>query len=485
MQLYNTLGRRKEEFVPREPGKVGLYACGITAYDYCHIGHARSAVVFDVLVRYLRHLGYTVTFVRNFTDVDDKIINRANEQGVDSKEIAERFIAAFHEDMDRLAVLRATVEPKATEYIGDMIALCETLIAKGSAYATASGDVYFRVRSFAGYGKLSGRSVDDLRSGARVQPGEEKEDPLDFALWKAAKPGEPSWDSPWGQGRPGWHIECSAMSERELPLPLDIHGGGQDLIFPHHENEIAQSEAATGKEFARFWVHNGFVQIDSEKMSKSLNNFKTIREILEQYLPEVLRLFLLARHYRSPVDFTAEAMDEAEKNIKRLYETLRLLEQSLEKDAPKSGDIPAELQAEYEGICAAWDAAMADDMNTAAALGHSNTLFHLIGRILDDKALRKNRAVWELLREARQKIAGHAYVLGVLLHEPDAFLQELKECRAKRKNIDPAVVERLLEERRLARQNKDFAASDALRDALAELGVEVRDTPGGAVWDVA
>ena len=314
MQLYNTLTRRKEEFTPAKPGTVGLYACGITAYDFCHIGHARSAVVFDVLVRYLEHIGNTVVFVRNFTDVDDKIINRANKEGVPSEQIAERFIAAFHEDMDRLGVRRASVEPKATEYIGEMIALCETLIAKGKAYPTPSGDVYFRVRSFDGYGKLSGRSVDDLRAGARIAPGEEKEDPLDFALWKGAKPGEPFWDSPWGKGRPGWHIECSAMSEKTLPLPLDIHGGGQDLIFPHHENEIAHTEAATGKELSHFWVHNGFVQIDSEKMSKSLNNFKTIRDILEQYPPEVLRLFLLGRQYRSPVDFTAEAMDEAEKN---------------------------------------------------------------------------------------------------------------------------------------------------------------------------
>lgn len=485
MQLYNTLTRQKEPFTPVRPGEVGLYACGITAYDYCHIGHARSAIVFDVLVRYLRHIGYKVTFVRNFTDVDDKIINRANKEGIPSTVVAERFIAAFHEDMDRLNVQRATVEPKATEYIPEMIALCETLIAKEKAYATPSGDVYFRVRAFADYGKLSGRSVDDLRSGARVLPGEEKEDPLDFALWKAAKPDEPFWESPWGKGRPGWHIECSAMSEKHLPLPFDIHGGGQDLVFPHHENEIAQSEAATGKPFARFWVHNGFVQIHSEKMSKSLNNFKTIRDILKQYLPEVLRLFLLARHYRSPVDFTPDNMEDAEKNLKRMYETLALAEAELAKPAPAGGALPAELEREYADLSAAWDAAMADDLNTAAAIGHSNGLIRLIGRIVDDKALRKNAGARALLQTMREQCTAWGNVLGVLLLPPQLVLADLKNLRAMRKGIDIAKVERLMQERLAARRNKDFAASDALRDSLTDLGVEVRDTPEGAVWDVA
>lgn len=485
MQLYNTLTRRKEEFTPAKAGTVGLYACGITAYDFCHIGHARSAVVFDVLVRYLEHIGNTVTFVRNFTDVDDKIINRANKEGVPSAQIAERFIAAFHEDMDRLGVRRASAEPKATEYIGEMIALCESLIAKGKAYATPSGDVYFRVRAFEGYGKLSGRSVDDLRAGARIAPGEEKEDPLDFALWKGAKPGEPFWDSPWGQGRPGWHIECSAMSEKNLPLPLDIHGGGQDLIFPHHENEIAQTEAATGKELARFWVHNGFVQIDSEKMSKSLNNFKTIRDILEQYQPESLRLFLLGRQYRSPVDFTAEAMDEAEKNCKRLYESLAAVEAELVKPEPKGGTLPAALGEEYTAITQAWDAAMDDDMNTAAALGHMHSLAHLMGRILEDKALRKNAEARKLLASALGIFRTWGRVLGLFMLPPAQFLNELRDRRAVRNNVDRARVEELMAERRAAREAKDFAASDRLREALAELGVIVRDTPEGAVWDIA
>lgn len=485
MQLYNTLSRSKEPFTPVRPGKVGIYACGITAYDYCHIGHARSAVVFDVLVRYLTHLGFDVTFVRNFTDVDDKIINRANREGVSSAEIAERFIAAFHEDMERLDVQRATVEPRATEYIDEMIGICETLIAKGTAYATPSGDVYFRVRAFPGYGKLSGRSLDDLQAGARVMPGEEKEDPLDFALWKAAKPEEPFWESPWGRGRPGWHIECSAMSERLLPLPLDIHGGGQDLVFPHHENEIAQTEAATGKNFVRYWVHNGFVQIDSEKMSKSLNNFKTIRDILSLYLPEVLRFFLLTRHYRSPVDFTAEAMDEAEKNIKRLYETMLQAENELIKPTPKDGALPADLGDEFAALSAAWRAAMDDDLNTAAALGHLNSMAHLAGRILEDKTLRKNLGARRLLLDIRQQVEDWGIVLGVLLEPPGFFLGSLKRTMAERKNIDLIAVEKLMEERKRVRQNKDFAASDNLRDQLGALGVIVRDTPEGAVWDVA
>ena len=484
MQLYNTLTRQKETFTPREPGKVGMYACGITAYDYCHIGHARSAIVFDVLARYLRHLGLDVTFVRNFTDVDDKIIARANKEGVSGQELSERYIAAFHEDMDRLSVMRATIEPKATEHIPQMIALCEKLIAKGKAYSTPSGDVYFRVRAFDGYGKLSGRSVDDLRSGARIAPGEEKEDPLDFALWKGAKPDEPFWESPWGKGRPGWHIECSAMSEEHLPLPLDIHGGGQDLIFPHHENEVAQTEAATGKEFARFWVHNGFVQINAEKMSKSLGNFKTIRDILEQYLPEVLRIFLLARHYRSPVDFTPEAMDETEKNLKRLYETLAQLDDALAAPEPKGGKLPDDVKREAAAHIDGWSAAMDDDLNTAAAIGQMNGLLHLVNRVLDDKALRKNAEARAVMSQVRERFAQWGRVLGVGLLPPTDFLAALKECRAKRKGIDASQVQSLMRERQTARLNKDFAASDQLRDRLAAMGVEVRDTPQGAVWDV-
>lgn len=484
MQLYNTADRRKKEFIPAIPGKVGMYVCGITAYDYCHIGHARSAVVFDVLARYLRHTGLEVTFVRNFTDVDDKIINRANQEGLSSREVSEKYIAAFHEDMGRLGIEQATVEPKATEHIPEMIALCETLIGKDMAYPTPSGDVYYRVRSFKDYGKLSGRDLDEMRSGARIAPGEEKQDPLDFALWKGAKPGEPAWESPWGLGRPGWHIECSAMSEKYLPLPLDIHGGGQDLVFPHHENEIAQTEGACNKEFARYWVHNGFVQVDSEKMSKSLGNFKTIRDILESYLPETLRWFLLARQYRSPIDFTGEAINDAEKNQKRIYE-IALAAQAEAAQAKRSGNkLPEELRKEFDSLVEAWGTAMDDDLNTAAALGHIFSIIRLVSRVLEDKTLRKSADTPELLQtfEAQRKVWGK--VLGLCGQDPAAFLNALKGMRLKRKNLNSADIDRLVAERQEARAAKDFAKSDVLRDELHNMGVEIRDTPQGVVWDL-
>ncbi|MDR2161648.1 MAG: cysteine--tRNA ligase [Desulfovibrio sp.] len=485
MYLYNSLSRKKEEFVPGTPGKVSLYTCGITAYDYCHIGHARSSIVFDVLVRYLRHLGYEVTFVRNFTDVDDKIITRAKADNLLCEAVASRFIAAFHEDMDRLGVHRADVEPKATDYIPDMIALCATLVDKGFAYAVSSGDVYFRVRAFSGYGRLSGRNIDEMRAGARILPGEEKEDPLDFALWKSAKPGEPFWDSPWGPGRPGWHIECSVMSERELTLPLDIHGGGQDLVFPHHENEIAQTEAATGKTLARFWLHNGFVQVNSQKMSKSLGNFKTIRDLLKRYLPEVVRFFLLGRHYHSPIDFTEEALEDSEKNLKRMYETLLLLQQEGTRPAPRDGSSHAGLRDEYERLACGWNNAMNDDLNTAAAIGHCNGLMHMANKILDDKALLRNAGCREILEKIRSLIAVWNGVLGILGNDPQKFLDDLKVCRAGRHSINLTEVDGLMQKRQAARAARDFAAADALRRRLTLLGIEVRDTPEGAVWDIA
>ncbi len=484
MQLYNTAGRHKEEFIPVNPGKVGIYVCGITAYDYCHIGHARSAVVFDVLTRYLRHTGLDVTFVRNFTDVDDKIINRANQEGLSSQEVSEKYIAAFHEDMDRLGVECPTVEPKATENIPEMIKLCEDLIAKDMAYPTPSGDVYYRVRAFKQYGKLSGRDLDEMQAGSRIAPGEEKQDPLDFALWKGAKPGEPAWESPWGKGRPGWHIECSAMSAKYLPLPLDIHGGGQDLVFPHHENEIAQTEGACGCEFARYWVHNGFVQVDSEKMSKSLGNFKTIRDILESYLPETLRWFLLARQYRSPIDFTGEAINDAEKNQRRIYEISLAAQQEL-NNAKRSGEkLPEDIRKEFEQLVAAWNAAMDEDLNTAAAMGHIFSIIRLISRVLDDKTLRRCADTPELLLAFdRERQIWHK-VLGLCGQEPAKFLAELKAIRLKRMGLEAAAIDRLVNERQAARVAKDFAKSDALRDQLKDMGVEVRDTPQGVVWDL-
>lgn len=485
MRLYNTLNRQKQEFVPQNGNDVNMYVCGITAYDLCHIGHARSSVVFDVLYRYLKHVGYNVTFIRNFTDIDDKIIRRANEVGADAGEIAEKFIGEFYVDMDKLAVKRADVEPKCTEHIGEMIDLTSRLIDQGHAYATASGDVYFKVRSFEGYGKLSGRNIDELESGARIDPGEEKMDPLDFALWKGAKPGEPSWESPWGQGRPGWHLECSAMSEKYAPLPLDIHGGGQDLSFPHHENEIAQSEAATGKPFANYWVHNGFVQINSEKMSKSLGNFFTIRDILDKFLAETLRYFLLTMHYRSPLDFSFEALEEAEKGIKRVYAALAQVDTELAKSKWKKSPFPEEFVTELDEIEKHWNEAMEDDMNTAGALGHVFSAIRLAGRIAEDKNLRKSEGGRDLFVRIKEDIKVWGSVLGIFERDPAEFLLELRDNRAARAGIDPAKVQELIDARKDARKNKDFEKSDAIRDELAAMNVEVKDTPQGATWDVA
>ena len=482
MLIYNTLGRKKEEFIPAQAGKANMYVCGITAYDLCHIGHARSALVFDVLSRQLRHMGLEVRFVRNFTDVDDKIINRANKEGRDWREVAQTYITAFHEDMDRLGVLRADEEPRATDYIPQIQAICSTLIESGKAYPTPSGDVYFRVRAYEPYGKLSGRSLDDLLSGARVAPGEEKEDPLDFALWKAAKPGEPFWESPWGKGRPGWHIECSAMSQPYLPL--DIHGGGQDLIFPHHENEIAQSEAACACSLARYWVHNGFVQVNAEKMSKSLGNFKTIRDILESYLPETLRFFLLGKHYRSPIDFTADSMDEAEKAQHRVYTALHEAGKALARDKWKKTPLPQEMAEEWAALPKAFDAALEDDINTAQALGQVFAQVRLVNRLLEDKALRSAEAGRDLLQEFLARAQEWDKRLGLFGQAPQAFLADLRSQRATRSKIDVARVEELMLARQEARASKDFARSDSLRQEILDLGVSVRDTPEGQVWDL-
>ena len=485
MQFYNTMSRKKETFTPVRKGLVGVYACGITAYALSHIGHARSAVAFDILVRLLRYKGYEVTFVRNFTDVDDKIIKRANDEGVSSTEIAETYIKAYHEDMDRLGVIRADIEPRATEHIQEMLNLTGRLIADGKAYATPSGDVYFRVRSFPGYGKLSGRTPDDLRSGARVVPGDEKEDPLDFALWKSAKPGEPYWESPWGKGRPGWHIECSAMSEKYIPLPLDIHGGGLDLIFPHHENEIAQTEAALGKPLANIWMHNGFVQVDSEKMSKSLGNFKTIRDILESYLAETLRYFLAGKHYRSPIDFTADIMDESEKALQRIYECQLEAGKALERAKWKKVDLPADILKEWDEHGQGFNAALDDDVNTAQALGHIFSQVRLVNRVLEDKALRAGEGARRLLEEFFERRNDWSAQLGLFGQDPATFLLALRDQRAARLNIDVPRVQALLDERAAARAAKDCARSDERRAALAELGVAVRDTVEGQVWDIA
>ena len=485
MQFYNTLTHKKEDFVPREPGKVQMYVCGITAYDLCHIGHARAAVVFDVLVRYLRHSGYEVVFARNFTDVDDKIINRARELGKPSEEVAEQYIDAFYQDMDRLEVLRADIEPRATEHIQDMQGLIQELLDTGHAYVTPSGDVYFRVRSFPDYGRLSGRNIEELKSGARIEPGEDKDDPLDFALWKRAKPEEPSWPSPWGDGRPGWHIECSAMSERFLGLPLDIHGGGQDLAFPHHENERAQTTAAKGIEFVNYWLHNGFVKVSSEKMSKSLGNFVTIRDIYEHYLPETLRFFLLSKHYRSPLDFTWEGMDEAEKGLKRIYQTLLLIETALRRSAWSEDALPQDVSEDLEQNIKQWKASLDDDLNTAGALGYVFNLVRLANRILEDKALSKAEQSREALVRIRETVLELGQVLGLFGQDSQTFLSSLRDIRSQRKRIDPVEVDDLLQQRQQARQDKDFTQADAIRDRLSAMGVEIQDTPEGTKWDVA
>ncbi len=483
MQLFNSLGRRKEEFIPVRPGHARMYACGITAYDYCHIGHARSAIVFDALRRQLRSLGLEVLFIRNFTDIDDKIINRAKNENRDWREITETYIAAFHEDMGRLGVERADLEPRATEYIEQIQELCKTLIARGMAYAAGNGDVYFRVRSWPEYGRLSGRNLDELMAGARVAPGEEKEDALDFALWKGAKPGEPSWPSPWGQGRPGWHIECSAMTQPFLPL--DIHGGGQDLVFPHHENEIAQTEAACQCELARYWVHNGFVRIDSEKMSKSLGNFKTIRDILRDWLPETLRFFLLTKHYRSPIDFSVDGMVDAEKGQQRIYAALADAANALERQKWKDTVIPIDLVEEWQALPAQFEAALADDLNTALALGYIFANARIVNRLLEDRKLRASRQTGVILEEFLARADVWKERLGLFGAEPRQFLVDLRSMRAQRANLDIDKVSELLERRVQARSAKDFLLSDKLRDELAAMGVEVRDTPMGQIWDMA
>ncbi len=485
MLIYNTLHRQKEEFVALQPGLVRMYVCGITAYDYCHIGHARSNVVFDVLVRYLRYLGYKVEFVRNFTDVDDKIINRAAQEGLSAMEVAEKYIQAFYEDMDALNVLRADNEPRATDHIEDMIKLIRIYLDKDYAYLTSNGDIYFRVRKMAGYGSLSGRNIEELKSGARIAPDEDKEDPLDFALWKSAKPGEPSWDSPWGPGRPGWHLECTAMSEKYLGIPFDIHGGGQDLTFPHHENEKAQSEAAFEREFVKYWVHNGFVRVNSEKMSKSLSNFVTIKDILASFHGEILRFFLLTKHYRSPLDYTENALAEAEKALKRIYWTKAALEKELSRQKWSKGQDFVEAKEEFDALSDKWEQAMQDDLNTAEALGYVFGLVRLANRMLENKTFRKSEPGRLLMLDMLDLLKKWGLVLGLFHHSGQSFLDNLKIMRCRREKIDPKTIDEMIQKRQKARQNKDFALADQIRNELADSGIEVMDTPEGPRWDFA
>lgn len=490
LQLFNTLTRNKEEFVPLEPGKIRFYVCGVTVYDHCHIGHARSAIVFDVIYRYLMHLGYEVTYVRNFTDIDDKIIRRANEEGTDYRTIAQRYIAAFYEDMDALGVLRPNLEPLATDNIPGMIEIIQKLMDKGIAYQSGT-DVYFQVEAFPSYGKLSGRALEDMMAGARVEVDANKRNPMDFVLWKGSKPGEPAWDSPWGPGRPGWHIECSAMGNRFLGKTFDIHGGGKDLIFPHHENEIAQSEAAFDAPFVRYWIHNGFVNINNEKMSKSLGNFFTIRDVLQQVHPEALRLFVLSKHYRSPVDFSDETVAEAERGLEKLYHTLAAVkdrtppsqEGEIAEKALQSQD--PELFQETLALPQAFTEAMDNDFNTAQVIGYFFGLQRHLQRFLDRFGQKKLKGpAAALARKAASTLQQYAGIMGLLSREPEVFMEEQRMLKLKATGMTAEEVERLIELRQQARKNKDFAEGDRIRKELEDKGIQLEDTAGGTRWRV-
>jgi len=479
VRLFDTLANDKVELVPVRPGKVGLYACGPTVYDHAHLGHARCYVVWDVVVRHLRARGLEVRYVRNFTDVDDKIIRRANERGEDPVALAARFADSFHEDMDALGCVRPDAEPRVSGHVPQIVALVERLVARGFAYAPGNGDVYFAVRSFPGYTRLSRRNLDDLMAGARVEPGEAKRDPLDFALWKGAKPGEPAWDSPWGKGRPGWHIECSAMTLEHLGAPFDIHTGGKDLVFPHHTNEIAQSVAALSDglevdSFSRHWMHNGFVEIDHEKMSKSLGNFFTVKDLLGRFDGEGLRLFLLGTHYRNPVSFSDGLIAEAERRLAYLYETVEKAERGAAGEAPAAGASP--------WLEAARDA-LDDDFNTAAVLGVLAEAFNQANALADRKGKRAPADRAALAAFARDARAIGAE-LGILQRPPAAARLALRGKAAARRGIDPALVERKIAERADARRARDFARSDAVRDELLAMGVALMDGPQGTAWKV-
>jgi cysteinyl-tRNA synthetase len=462
-----------------------MYVCGITAYDLSHIGHARAAVVFDVIYRYFKFKGYDITYVRNFTDIDDKIIKRASETGTSTVELSEKYIDEYHTDMDALGLLRPDFEPKATENIPQMIALIEKLFEEGYAYE-AGGDVVFSVKKFSGYGKLSGKKIEDLRSGARIDIDENKEDPLDFVLWKGAKPGEPSWPSPWGEGRPGWHIECSSMSGSILGETIDIHGGGRDLVFPHHENEIAQSEAANGVPFVKYWMHNGFVNIDKEKMSKSTGKFFTIRDIREKYHPEVIRFFLISNHYRSPIDFSEKNLKDAQEAADRLYSLKAKIGQAKKmKTSGTDDEGVSELSGAITKFSREFEAAMDDDFNTARAIGELFNLVHAINKFIDlffDDPEKFSQVKSETLDLAEKVIGEVAGVLGLLDRDPDKYFDEVKNLKISEGDIDAGKIERLIGERNEARATKDFAKADKIRDELAEMGVILEDTPVGTIW---
>lgn len=475
MKIYNTLTRQKETFTPIEEGKVRMYVCGPTVYNLIHIGNARPMIVFDTFRRYMEYKGYEVNYVTNFTDVDDKIIKKAQEEGVDASEISSRYIAECKKDMEDMNIRPATVHPLATQEIGGMIEMIRTLIEKGYAYAAADGTVYYRTGKFASYGKLSHKNLEDLQAGHRdiKVTGDLKEEPFDFVLWKPKKEGEPAWQSPWGEGRPGWHIECSVMSKKYLGDTIDIHAGGEDLIFPHHENEIAQSEAASGKEFAHYWMHNGFLNIDNQKMSKSLGNFFTVREIAQKYDLQVLRFFMLSAHYRSPLNFSADLMEAAKSGLERIHtaaENIKRLQKAAdEKASDTKAACEKEMSAEEESLYEAseqfqkkFEAAMEDDCNTADAV---SAVFELVKYINTNASSDHSGAYLQKLFDRLKTLCD---VLGIQL--------ALKE-----EALD-ADIEKMIQERQTARKNKDFARADQIRDELAQMGIILKDTREGVTW---
>ncbi|HZV46573.1 MAG TPA: cysteine--tRNA ligase [Thermodesulfovibrionales bacterium] len=483
MKIYNTLTGKKEEFIPFSKNEVRIYACGVTVYDYCHIGHARSAIVFDVMRKYFHYKGFHVTYVRNFTDIDDKIINRAQKEGIPWDAVARKYTAEYYTDMDRLGVGRADVEPKATEHIGEIIAIVQKLIEKGFAYE-ADGSVYYSVDAFPAYGKLSKRDTDEMIAGARIEVDERKRNPLDFALWKKSKEGEPFWESPWGEGRPGWHIECTAMSMKHLGESFDIHGGGADLLFPHHENEIAQSEAASGKPFVKYWVHNGFITIDKEKMSKSLGNFFTIREVLERFDPEVVRFFLLSTHYRSPIEFSDLLLQEAEASIDKYYTTIMRIQDFVEKKTDgkealsKAGELFSALLSSF--FIGNFQEAMDDDFNTARAIGHIFELVRELNRFLDSKpSSLKDR---QLVLAAQERLAEAGEILHLFGRTPLEWYASL--MKVKSIGLSETEIHQKIKERQDARLRKNWQLADTIRRELEEKGIILEDKKDGTAWKV-
>ena len=452
-----------------------MYVCGVTVYDYCHVGHARSAVVFDTIFRYLEHLEFDVTYVRNFTDIDDKIINRALEEKISWQEVTEKYIDAFYEDMEQLYIKAPTVEPKATDHIPEMLDMIALLVGQGKAYESG-GDVFYSVSSFSGYGQLSKKNIEELQSGARVEVNESKRDALDFVLWKKSKPGEPAWDSPWGAGRPGWHIECSAMGRKYLGDTFDIHGGGKDLVFPHHENEIAQSCGVTGCPPVRFWVHNGFVNIDKEKMSKSLGNFFTLRDIYKKHHPETLRLFLVSSHYRSPIDFSEKNLEDAEKVLSRFYEALANADEVL-KGGLASRDV-----VRKHPLLTKCEEAMNDDFNTSVVLALMNEELRAINTELDKIARGSGDQNKLLVCVAAFRLVGG--LLGLLSSSPEKFKREIFDLKKSSLGLDVAKIEKLIKDRDLARKGQDWGRADQCRDELTQMGVVLEDTPQGTEWKI-